>query len=251
MNNEQQHTDKREWLSITSLCLGIASIFLWEFSLIPILAIIFGGIGLIRDTKKWKAGIGLALGIVFLVVRISQGHMDGIFSNIYSSNNNTQQTSSAPTPQPPAPTPLQSTTSPTVSEPQKALTKEEIFLLRVNMILITNGARAPRSSLLQPAPPQLPRLSVDKILEDRAQWRANWLCAAGQWSHEGWEDSFQGLSYQYHGENLAEGSTDASELGASLMASPEHKANIMNPNFTNMGVGYAQDCNLVVELFGG
>ena len=238
MKNEQ-HKDKREWLSITSLCLGIASIFLWEFSIIPLLAVVFGGIGLFRNKKRWLAGAGVVLGVIFVVVSFAHGH------GYMGSSKNT------PTPQPQTPTPLQSTTSPTVSEPQKALTKEENLLLCLNMILITNGARAPRSSLLQPAPPQLPRLSVDNILEDRAQWRANWLCAAGQWSHEGWEDSFEGLSYQYHGENLAEGSTNASELGASLIASPEHKANIMNPNFTNMGVGYAQDCKLVVELFGG
>ena len=54
MSNESQKKEKKEWTSITSLSLGIASIFLWEFSLIPILAVIFGGIGLVRDAKNGR-----------------------------------------------------------------------------------------------------------------------------------------------------------------------------------------------------
>jgi len=88
----QQESDSK-WSSVTGLCLGIASVILWEFSIIPILAIIFGGIGLIRDKKRWMAGVGLALGIIFLLVRISQGPIVGVFSNTYSSSNNTQQVS--------------------------------------------------------------------------------------------------------------------------------------------------------------
>lgn len=84
MNND--HGNRGEWASVTSLVAGVASVILWEFGIIPILAVVFGIIGLVRDEKKWKAGIGLLLGTVFLVVRISQGHIDGIFSNSYTNN---------------------------------------------------------------------------------------------------------------------------------------------------------------------
>lgn len=73
MNNEQLYKEEKHWSSIVSLCLGIASIFLWEFSIIPILAIIFGVTGLVRSRNKWNAGIGLALGIIFLIARIARG----------------------------------------------------------------------------------------------------------------------------------------------------------------------------------
>src|SRR5680860_294480 len=59
-----------------SLWLGIASIFLWEFSIIPILAVVFGMIGFIRDKKNWETWIGITLGIIFIIVRISNGYID-------------------------------------------------------------------------------------------------------------------------------------------------------------------------------
>jgi len=75
-------------LSVASICLGIASIFLWEFSIISILAIIFGIVGLLFNKNKWTPGIGLTLGIIFLLVRISQGHIDrGIPASVISNNN--------------------------------------------------------------------------------------------------------------------------------------------------------------------
>ena len=109
MSNGSQKKEKKEWTSITSLCLGIASVFLWEFSIIPILAVIFGGVGLVRDANKWKAGVGLALGIIFVVVRIAHGHIDWGFYNV-SPDNGAPQTSSAPTTQAPI---LPSSTVPT------------------------------------------------------------------------------------------------------------------------------------------
>jgi hypothetical protein len=68
------------WAPIVSLCLGIASIILWELSIIPILAIIFGIVGLMKASeKKWMSGLGLVLGIAYLAVRLTHGHSEGIF----------------------------------------------------------------------------------------------------------------------------------------------------------------------------
>lgn len=66
-------TEKNEWVSKVSLGFGIASVFLWSFSILPILAIILGGVGLVRENNPWQSGIGLTLGIVFLIVRVAQG----------------------------------------------------------------------------------------------------------------------------------------------------------------------------------
>jgi hypothetical protein len=55
--------------SIISICAGVAAVFLWEFSIISIIAIIFGIIGTITDKNKWRPVIGLGLGLIYLVAR--------------------------------------------------------------------------------------------------------------------------------------------------------------------------------------
>jgi len=85
-SNEQQPKKDKDWVAIISICLGIASVFLWDIWIIPVLAIIFGVIGLIICEKKVKAGVGLTLGVIFLILVISRGPIMGIFSNISPSN---------------------------------------------------------------------------------------------------------------------------------------------------------------------
>jgi len=61
-----------------------------------------------------------------------------------------------------------------------------------------------------------------------------------------------GYEYTYAGENLAQGYTDPSELENSLMASPTHRANILSPFYSQVGLAVAQtnNTNVVVEFFG-
>jgi cyclophilin family peptidyl-prolyl cis-trans isomerase/phage shock protein PspC (stress-responsive transcriptional regulator) len=75
MENQQTKSNS-DRIATIGLCLGIASIFLWEFSIIPILAIILGVVSLIRRKTKWKAIVGIVLGLIFFAVRINQG-IDG------------------------------------------------------------------------------------------------------------------------------------------------------------------------------
>ena len=71
---------KENLISSLGLWLGIASVFLFEFSIVPMLAIIFSVIGIYNGIKSgkqnWQAWAGLLLGIVYLVVRISMGNID-------------------------------------------------------------------------------------------------------------------------------------------------------------------------------
>jgi len=66
--------DKKQttWPHITSMCLGLASIFFWELSLIPILAIAFGAYALTinKEGKTGAAIIGIILGILYVIVAI-------------------------------------------------------------------------------------------------------------------------------------------------------------------------------------
>ncbi len=67
---------KKDKSAVASQVLGILSVFLWEFSIFPILAIVFGIIGIVNTNKNKTDGVGLAitglvLGIIFLIVRIA------------------------------------------------------------------------------------------------------------------------------------------------------------------------------------
>lgn len=50
-----------------------------------------------------------------------------------------------------------------------------------------------------------------------------------------------GIKYTTAGENIAMGQRSAREVMAAWMASPGHRRNILNPNFTQIGVGVARD----------
>ncbi len=50
-----------------------------------------------------------------------------------------------------------------------------------------------------------------------------------------------GISYKAAGENIAKGQKTPSEVMNSWMNSPGHRANILSPNFTELGVGVAKD----------
>ncbi len=92
-------------------------------------------------------------------------------------------------------------------------------------------------------------LALDTDLSHRAQIRAEYLCAHNQWSHEGERKSFEGLNWKYGGENLARGFADASSTEAAWMKSPGHRANILKPQYTRVGIG--QSCGITVALFEG
>jgi hypothetical protein len=74
MENQQTKSNS-DRIATIGLCLGIASIILWEFSIVPILAIILGVASLIRRKTKWKAIVAIVLGIIFLLLRISHGYI--------------------------------------------------------------------------------------------------------------------------------------------------------------------------------
>jgi len=61
-----------------------------------------------------------------------------------------------------------------------------------------------------------------------------------------------GYKYSYAGENLAMGFMDAEELEKSWMSSPTHRANILSPNFSDVGLAIVERDNttLVVQFFG-
>lgn len=53
----------------------------------------------------------------------------------------------------------------------------------------------------------------------------------------------QGISYRGAGENIAWGQSSPEEVMRGWMNSEGHRANILNPNFTKIGVGYYRNAN--------
>ena len=94
-------------------------------------------------------------------------------------------------------------------------------------------------------------LMEDPALQARAQARADKMCAAGAFSHDGYQAAFTGLRYRWFGENLAKGHRDPNAVHSQLMNSPGHRDNILRPDFDAVGVGSSTACNITVELFGG
>jgi hypothetical protein len=101
------------------------------------------------------------------------------------------------------------------------------------------------------------------LLDAAAQAKANDMAAKGYFAHVGpdgkepwaWVKA-AGYNYQYAGENLAVRYTDSSDVVNAWMASPTHRANIVKPVYTEIGIGIAQGefqgqpATFVVQYFG-
>ncbi len=107
-----------------------------------------------------------------------------------------------------------------------------------------------------------PLLSYNPVLEQAAQQKANDMAHKGYFAHtspEGlspwyWFDKV-GYIYSYAGENLAIDFQDSIDVSQAWMNSPTHRANIINPVFTEIGIATAQgkyqgrDTVFVVQMF--
>ncbi|SFC79598.1 uncharacterized protein, YkwD family [Bacillus sp. OV322] len=60
-----------------------------------------------------------------------------------------------------------------------------------------------------------------------------------------------GISYKYAGENIAMGQPTPKEVVTAWMNSEGHRANILNANFTHIGVGYVSSGNYWTQQFIG
>lgn len=123
-----------------------------------------------------------------------------------------------------------------------------------DLVALTNEARV--SGGLVP-------LTYSAALQSAAYAKAQDMLTKDYWAHFGpnGETPWQfikaaGYIYQYAGENLGRGYDTADSLHNAWMNSPTHKANIMKPEFRDIGIaivdGHLQgeDTTLVVQMFG-
>jgi Cysteine-rich secretory protein family len=110
---------------------------------------------------------------------------------------------------------------------------------------------------------QLSSLTVNPVLQEIAQNKANDMATKGYFSHDSpsgkiWWSWFSdaGYQYAYAGENLAVNFSDSQAVNQAWMNSPEHRANLLNGKFTEIGIATAQGIYqgeptiFVVEEFG-
>jgi uncharacterized protein YkwD len=97
---------------------------------------------------------------------------------------------------------------------------------------------------------QEPSLTIDPQLTKAAQDKANDMVAHNYWAHNSPDGKTpwtfiekSGYQYQAAGENLAYGFNDATDTITGWMNSTEHRANILNASYENVGFGVAQAPN--------
>ncbi len=109
----------------------------------------------------------------------------------------------------------------------------------------------------------LSALTVSPLLTAAAQAKANDEAAKGYFAHNSPDGhdpwywfSQAGYSFSYAGENLAVYFSDSAAVNTAWMNSPEHRANILNGHFTEIGIATAegmyqgQQTIFVVQEFG-
>ena len=123
-----------------------------------------------------------------------------------------------------------------------------------NIISLTNQSRAGFS---------LKALTENSVLDKAAQAKANDMLAKGYFSHTTPEGktpwtfiTAAGYNYLEAGENLAVNFHQAEDVETAWMNSPGHKANIVNKDFEEIGIGVASgdfqghEATIVVQMFG-
>lgn len=108
-----------------------------------------------------------------------------------------------------------------------------------------------------------PGLKTSLLLTKAAELKASDMARRGYFSHTGplgespwtWLDKV-GYSYVYAGENLAVNFFDSADVHRAWMNSPDHRDNLLDKKFNEVGVGIAQgkfegrDSLYVVQFFG-
>jgi uncharacterized protein YkwD len=122
------------------------------------------------------------------------------------------------------------------------------------LVDLTNSARVKN---------ELPPLTKNPLLESAAVLKANDMVANNYFAHTSplgvtpWDWLVEvGYDFLYAGENLAEGFRESADINRGWLTSPSHKANIVSPHFTEIGIAVVEgnykgsSTIFVVEYFG-
>jgi len=106
-------------------------------------------------------------------------------------------------------------------------------------------------------------LTINPLLEKAARLKADDMASKGYFAHTSPQGltprhwfSEVGYDFAYAGENLAVDFSDSGDVNEAWMNSPKHRFNIMNSEFTEIGIGVARgifegrETVFVVQMFG-
>ncbi|HYK71622.1 MAG TPA: CAP domain-containing protein [Pseudoneobacillus sp.] len=103
-----------------------------------------------------------------------------------------------------------------------------------------------------------PALKVDVALSKMARDKSQDMATNNYFSHTSptYGSPFDmmkqyGITYRYAGENIAMGQKTPEEVVQAWMNSEGHRKNMLNPNFTHIGVGYVSQGNYWTQEFIG
>lgn len=138
-----------------------------------------------------------------------------------------------PAPVPPAPPPPMPAPRPSPSPPpQPGGTLNNAYAARI--LVLVNAARA--SNGLRP-------LALSSCANSYAQSWAPHLAAIHALVHQSMSALLSGCGARAAGENIAYGNISADAMEAMWMASPEHRANLLNPAYGYIGIGAVLGAN--------
>jgi uncharacterized protein YkwD len=134
--------------------------------------------------------------------------------------------------QPPAPTGTSSPTPTPSPTPTAEPTASAGDLYEADVVTATNHERSTQS---------LPALTPQACVDSYAEAQAARMASEGRMYHQDLGPILSGCSLRSVGENVAYGYPDGTTVTAAWMASPGHRANILNASYRSLGVGAAQD----------
>lgn len=121
--------------------------------------------------------------------------------------------------------------------------RESQVIILVNEIRTQNG---------------LPALRENWQLSRVARYKSQDMAGNNYFSHNSptYGSPFQmmkqfGITYRSAGENIAQGYNSAQAVVNAWMNSPGHRANILNPSYTQIGIGYTADGHHWTQMFIG
>lgn len=136
------------------------------------------------------------------------------------------------------------------AEPEQEQKQESsLSEFEVQVVELTNQERAKQG---------LAPLQIDENLSKVARDKSKDMAANGYFDHNSpvYGSPFDmmrsyGINYRSAGENIAKGQRTPQEVVNAWMNSPGHRANIMNGDFTHIGVGFVEQGNHWTQMFIG
>lgn len=128
-------------------------------------------------------------------------------------------------------------------------TNNSLHAFEQEVVELTNAERAKHG---------LSALQIDETLSKVAREKSRDMAANGYFSHQSptYGSPFDmmkqyGVDYRTAGENIAKGQTTPEQVVNGWMNSEGHRANILNGNYTHIGVGYVEQGNHWTQQFIG